>query len=160
MGEDILWIRGIYKREMFIRAVILSKSEGGRGFPMATMNVVPCYFHRKIEEMKPKEIPGHLIPRILVVFTQQLEILPFILTNATNTKILAVYAFLQIIFTVDFLVHPLTQWNVRILCFELDIEGDAMHIKTIIVARNCMNTLNAFWSSCHVQHLFDSRAVL
>ena len=88
MGEEILWIRGIYKTEMFIRAVIMSKSAGGGGrggFPVATMNVAPGFFHRKIEKIKPKEIPRHLIPRLLVVFTQQLEILLFILTNATNS---------------------------------------------------------------------------
>ena len=87
MGEEILWIRGINKTEMFIRAVIMSKSAGGGGwgFPVATMNVAPGYFHRKIEKIKPKEIPRHLIPRLLVVFTQQLEILLFILTNATNS---------------------------------------------------------------------------
>ena len=50
-------------------AVIKSR---GLGFPPATMNVTPGYFHRKIE---PKEIPSCLIPHILVVFTQQLEIL-------------------------------------------------------------------------------------
>ena len=88
MGEEILWIRGIYKTEMFIRAVIMSKSVGGGGgwgFPVANINVAPGYFHRKIEKIKPKEIPRHLIPRLLVVFTQQLEILLFILTNATNS---------------------------------------------------------------------------
>ena len=87
MGEEILWIRGIYKTEMFIRAVIMSKSAGGGGggFPVAKINVAPGYFHRKIEKIKPKEIPRHLIPRLLVVFTQQLEILLFILTNATNS---------------------------------------------------------------------------
>ena len=108
MGEEILWIRGIYKTEMFIRAVIMSKSAGGGGgggdfpgqqliwppappppppppLPVATMNVAPGYFHRKTEKIKPKEIPRHLIPRLLVVFTQQLEILLFILTNATNS---------------------------------------------------------------------------
>ena len=32
MGEEILWIRGIYKTEMFIPgAVIMSKSAGGGG---------------------------------------------------------------------------------------------------------------------------------
>ena len=41
------------------------------GFPPATMNIAPGYFHRKIE---PEEIPSYLIPRILVVFTRQLEI--------------------------------------------------------------------------------------
>ena len=46
--------------------------EGGRGFPLATKNVVPGYFHRKIE---PKEIPSSLTPHLLVVFTRQLEIL-------------------------------------------------------------------------------------
>ena len=50
-------------------AVIKSR---GLGFPPATMNVAPGYFHRKIE---PKEIPSCLIPHTLVVFTQQLEIL-------------------------------------------------------------------------------------
>ena len=45
---------------------------GGRGFPPAIMNVFPGYFQRKIE---PKEIPSCLIPRLLVVFTRQLEIL-------------------------------------------------------------------------------------
>ena len=58
---------------------------GGGGFPVVTMNVAPGYFHRKIEKIKPKEISRHLIPRLLVVFTQQLEILLFILTNATNS---------------------------------------------------------------------------
>ena len=86
MGEEILWIRGIYKTEMFIRAVIMSKSAGGGvGISRGYMNVAPGYFHRKIEKIKPKEIPRHLIPRLLVVFTQQLEILLFILTNATNS---------------------------------------------------------------------------
>ena len=85
MGEEILWIRCIYKREMFIRAIIMSKRGwGGGGFPVATMSVVPGYFHRKIEKIKPKEIPSHLIPRLLVVFTQLLEILVYILTNATK----------------------------------------------------------------------------
>ena len=60
---------------------------GGGEFPVVTtkFNVVPGYFHRKIEKIKPKEIPPHLISRLLVVFTQQLEILLFILTNATNS---------------------------------------------------------------------------
>ena len=50
----------------------LSLRGGGRGFPPVTKNVAPSYFHRKIE---PKEIPSCLIPRLLVVFTRQLEIL-------------------------------------------------------------------------------------
>ena len=36
------------------------------------MNVAPNYFYSKIE---PKETPSCLIPCLLVVFTQQLEIL-------------------------------------------------------------------------------------
>ena len=87
MGEEILWIRGIYKTEMFIRAVIMSKSagEGGVGISRGYYECGPRLLHRKIEKIKPKEIPRHLIPRLLVVFTQQLEILLFILTNATNS---------------------------------------------------------------------------
>ena len=39
------------------------------------MNVVPGYFHRIIEEkIEPKEILSCFIPRLLVVFTWQLEI--------------------------------------------------------------------------------------
>ena len=55
----------------------LSLRAGGREFPLATMNMAPGDFHRKIGEiiMEPKEIPSCLIPRLLVVFTQQLEIL-------------------------------------------------------------------------------------
>ena len=53
----------------------LSLRAGGWGFPSATMNVVPGYFHWKIEEKEPIEVPSCLIPRLLVVFTQQLEIL-------------------------------------------------------------------------------------
>ena len=89
MGEEILWIRGIYKTEMFIRAVIMSKSAGGGvggvGISRGYYECGPRLLHRKIEKVKPKEIPRHLIPRLLVVFTQQLEILLFILTNATNS---------------------------------------------------------------------------
>ena len=47
----------------------LSLRGGGWGFPLATMNVAPWYFHRKREEKKePKEIPGCFILRLLVVF--------------------------------------------------------------------------------------------
>ena len=50
----------------------LSLKGGGWGFLLTTMNMALGYFHRKIE---PKEIPSCFIPRLLVVFTQQLEIL-------------------------------------------------------------------------------------
>ena len=50
----------------------LSLRAGGRGFSLATKRVAPGYFYWKIE---PKEIPSRLIPRLLVVFTWQLEIL-------------------------------------------------------------------------------------
>ena len=50
----------------------LSLRAGGRGFSPATKRVAPGYFYWKIE---PKEIPSPLIPRLLVVFTRQLEIL-------------------------------------------------------------------------------------
>ena len=54
----------------------LSLRAEGRGFSPATKRVAPGYFYWKIEEKpKPKEIPSRLIPRLLVVFTQQLEIL-------------------------------------------------------------------------------------
>ena len=46
----------------------LSLTAGGRGFSRATL----LENRRKVE---PKEILSHLIPRLLVVFTWQLEIL-------------------------------------------------------------------------------------
>ena len=58
---------------------------GGVGISRGYYECGPRLLHRKIEKIKPKEIPRHLIPRLLVVFTQQLEILLFILTNATNS---------------------------------------------------------------------------
>ena len=54
----------------------LSLRAGGRGFSPATKRVVPGFFYWKIEEkIEPKEIPSCWIPRLLVVFNQQLEIL-------------------------------------------------------------------------------------
>ena len=58
--------------EIHLHFTGLSLRGGGWGFPLATMNVVPGYFHREIEL---KEIPSCLIDRLLVVFTRQLEIL-------------------------------------------------------------------------------------
>ena len=60
----------------------LSLRAGGRGFSPATKRVAPGYFYWKIE---PKEIPSHLIPRLLVVFTRQLEIL---VTTLGNSRVL------------------------------------------------------------------------
>ena len=46
------------------------------GFPLATMDVVPGYFHRKNRrKTEPKEIRSFLIPCLLAVFTRRLEIL-------------------------------------------------------------------------------------
>ena len=56
----------------------LSLRAGGWGFSPATKRVAPGYFYWKIE---PKEIPSRLIPRLLVVFTRQLEILVTTLGN-------------------------------------------------------------------------------
>ena len=60
----------------------LSLRAGGWGFPLAAMNMAPGNFHGKIEEiiMEQKEIPSCLIPCLLVVFTQQLEILVTLLS--------------------------------------------------------------------------------
>ena len=55
------------------------------GFPLATMNLVPGYFHWKKKKKEPKETPSCLIPRLLVVFTRQLEILVTTLA-VPNTK--------------------------------------------------------------------------
>ena len=59
----------------------LSLRAGGRGFSPATKRVAPGYFYWKIE---PKEIPSRLIPRLLVVFTRQLEILVTTLIDPTE----------------------------------------------------------------------------
>ena len=49
----------------------LSLRDEGWGFPPATMDIAPGYYQMKIE---PKETPSYLVPCLLVVFTQQLEI--------------------------------------------------------------------------------------
>ena len=71
----------------------LSLRAGGRGFSPATKRVAPGYFYWKIE---PKEIPSRLIPRLLVVFTWQLEIL--VTTLLRNNVYVAVNFFSQVIF--------------------------------------------------------------
>ena len=60
------------------RTTWLSLRAGGQGFPPATMNVVPGSRLLSLEngrKTEPKEIPGCLISRPLVVFTRQLKIL-------------------------------------------------------------------------------------
>ena len=52
------------------------------------MNVIPGYFHSKIEE---KEIPRCLIPLLLVVYTWQLEILVKSLIQSDVVKIFVLY---------------------------------------------------------------------
>ena len=47
----------------------------GRGFPLATTNVVPLPLSLEKKKTEPKEIPSCLIPHLLVVFTWQLETL-------------------------------------------------------------------------------------
>ena len=59
----------------FIEKILLKSviKRQGLGFPPATMNVAPGYFSwESRRKIKPKEIPGWLIPRLLVKFTQQL----------------------------------------------------------------------------------------
>ena len=75
----------------------LSLRAGGRGFSPATKRVVPGYFYWKIE---PKEIPSRLIPRLLVVFTRQLEIL--VTTLVLNAQIFYVcYALTTVILKLE-----------------------------------------------------------
>ena len=49
----------------------------GKGFPLATTNVVPLplSLENRKKKTEPKEIPSCLIPHLLVVFTWQLETL-------------------------------------------------------------------------------------
>ena len=72
---------------MFTRLSGLSLRAGGRGFSPATKRVAPQLLlvenRRKIE---PKEIPSRLIPRLLVVFTRQLETLVTTLGFAQRKK--------------------------------------------------------------------------
>ena len=58
----------------------LSLRDRGWGFALATKNAAPGYFHSKMEEKwnQKKSLVG-LIPRLLVVFTWQLEILVTVL---------------------------------------------------------------------------------
>ena len=61
-----------FKKTIILEYTGLSLRARGRGFSPATKRVALGYFYWKIE---PKEIPSRLIPRLLVVFTWQLEIL-------------------------------------------------------------------------------------
>ena len=91
LGEKLLWLskcRWLVEQDLSISIFAstwhawfcalsgLSIRARGRGFSPATKRVTSGYFYwqnrRKIE---PKEIPSRLIPRLLVVFTRQLEIL-------------------------------------------------------------------------------------
>ena len=47
----------------------------GCHFSPATKRVAPATFIGNRRKIEPKEIPSHLIPRLLVVFIRQLEIL-------------------------------------------------------------------------------------
>ena len=62
----------------------LSLRAGGRGFSLATKRVAPGYFYWK-RKIEPKEIPSRLIPRLLFVFTRQLEILVTTLLHALKS---------------------------------------------------------------------------
>ena len=62
----------------------LSLRAGGRGFSPATKRVAPSYFYWKID---PQEMPSRLIPRLLVVFTRQLEILVTTLTSGPGYSV-------------------------------------------------------------------------
>ena len=77
--------RHLQNRNVYQGCHYEQKCGGGGGISRGYYECGPRLLHRKIEKVKPKEIPRHLIPRLLVVFTQQLEILLFILTNATNS---------------------------------------------------------------------------
>ena len=54
------------------RAVVLGR---GPGNSLVTMKVTPDYFHKKKGKVGPQQIPSCLIPGLLVLFTQKLEIL-------------------------------------------------------------------------------------
>ena len=73
----------------------MSLRAGGRGFSPATKRVAPRLLllenRRKIE---PKEIPSRLIPHLLVVFTQQLEILVTTLDPSLDTFLLRSWSFI------------------------------------------------------------------
>ena len=73
-----------------VKGAGLSLRAVDEGFPPATMNVVPGYFHWKIQccrKIEPKEIPSCLIPHVLVVFTRQLEILVTALGRAIHSVV-------------------------------------------------------------------------
>ena len=61
----------------------LSLRGGTRGFPWLLRTWPPATFIGKQKKIEPKEIPSCLISHLLVVFTQQLEILVTALTSTT-----------------------------------------------------------------------------
>ena len=70
------WRVNIFNRSFALVDHVINFQQGcHRGFPPATVSVVPGYFYWKTRKIEPKEIPSCLIRRLLVGFTRQLEII-------------------------------------------------------------------------------------
>ena len=60
---------------VFYYQTLNSDAVGGRGFSPATKSGPQLLLLENRRKVQPKEIPSRLIPRLLDVFTRQLEIL-------------------------------------------------------------------------------------
>ena len=70
------WRVNIFNRPFALVDHVINFQQGcHRGFPPATVSVVPGYFYWKTRKIEPKEIPSCLIRHLLVGFTRQLEII-------------------------------------------------------------------------------------
>ena len=98
---------------------VVIKEPGARDFPRLLQVWPPATFIENRRKIEPKEIPSCLIPRLLVVFTQQLEIL----------KTTLLFPFLFPLFFIcllfhsshTFFLHQLRAWHkliVLVTCFK------------------------------------------
>ena len=81
------WRVNIVNRPFALVDHVINFQQGcHQGFPTATMSVVPRNFYWKTRKIEPKEIPSCLIPRLLVGFTRQLEIILVTIINPVSAN--------------------------------------------------------------------------
>ena len=82
-SSNSVWSREFMQTFISTACRVVIKSRGPGIFP-GYKRVAPGYFYWK-RKIGPKEIPSRLIPRLLVVFTRQLEILVTTLLHALKS---------------------------------------------------------------------------
>ena len=115
---------------------------GAGYFPRPPRNMPPGDFHRKINQKinRTKEIPSCLIPHLLVVFTQQLEILVTFLPRWW----LRVQEFPQ--YYVVCAREPVSRENVIVVMILLQVLAKIiLHVIATTLVIKCLTEVLSFW---------------